>query len=195
DDRDFVSFASACPELRDRTLVVNGVSKAYAMTGWRIGYGAGPAGLIMEMVKVQSQISSGSCSVAQAAAAAALTGPQDHIEQFRAAFERRRNIVVDGIAKIPRLSLEPPGGAFYTLIGCDNVIGAATPDGSVIHDDADFARFVLEDGHVACVPGAAYGLSPYIRFSTATSDENLIEAVSRIEKSVAKLTLRDGINA
>ncbi len=195
DGREFVSFASACPELRDRMLVVNGVSKAYAMTGWRIGYGAGPAGLITEMTKVQSQISSGSCSVAQAAAAAALNGPQDHIGQFRAAFERRRNLVVDGIAKIPRLSLDPPGGAFYTLIGCDNVIGAATPDGNAIRDDADFARFLLEDGHVACVPGAAYGFSPFIRFSTATSDENLNEAVSRVAKSVAKLTLRDGINA
>ena len=194
DGREFVSFAAACPELRERTLLVNGVSKAYAMTGWRIGYGAGPADLITEMTKVQSQISSGSCSVAQAAAVAALNGPQDHIAQFRAAFERRRNLVVDGIADIPRLTLDPPGGAFYTLIGCHDVIGATAPDGSVIQDDIAFARYLLDDGHVAAVPGAAYGLSPFFRLSTATSDENLSDAIARIATSVSKLKLRDGIN-
>ncbi|MGI9411174.1 MAG: pyridoxal phosphate-dependent aminotransferase, partial [Hyphomicrobiaceae bacterium] len=180
DGREFVSFASACPELRERTLIVNGVSKAYAMTGWRIGYGAAPAELISEMTKVQSQISSGSCSIAQAAAVAALNGPQNHIGHFRAAFERRRNLVVDGIAKIPRLTLDPPGGAFYTLIGCHDVIGATMPDGRTIEDDVEFARYLLDDAHVAAVPGAAYGFSPFVRLSTATSDENLSEAVKRI---------------
>ena len=194
DEREFVSFANACPELKERTLLVNGVSKAYAMTGWRIGFGAGPAQLIAEMTKVQSQISSGSCSIAQAAAAAALNGPQDHIAEFRAAFERRRNLVVDGIAHLPRLTLDPPGGAFYTLIGCHDVIGATAPDGSIIEDDVAFAQYLLDDGHVAAVPGAAYGLSPFFRLSTATSDENLSEAVARIGRSVAKLKLRDGIN-
>ena len=194
DGCEFVSFANACPELRDRTLLVNGVSKAYAMTGWRIGYGVAPAQLITEMTKVQSQISSGCCSIAQAAATAALNGPQDHIPEFRAAFERRRNLVVSGIANIPRLTLDPPGGAFYTLIGCHDVIGATTPDGGTIQDDVAFARYLLDDGYVAAVPGAAYGLSPFIRLSTATSDENLKEAVARIGKSVSKLKLRDGIN-
>ncbi len=194
DRREFVSFANACPELRERTLLVNGVSKAYAMTGWRIGYGAAPAELIAEMTKVQSQISSGSCSIAQAAAVAALNGPQDHIARFKAAFESRRNLVVDAITEIPRLTLDPPGGAFYTLIGCHDLIGATTPDGSTIHDDETFARYLLDDGHVAAVPGAAYGLSPFIRLSTATSEENLREAVVRIARSVSKLKLRDGMN-
>ena len=146
------------------------------------------------MTKVQSQISSGSCSIAQAAAVAALNGPQDHIAQFRTAFERRRNLVVDGIANIPRLTLEPPGGAFYTLIGCHDVIGATAPDGSTIEDDVALAQYLLDDGHVAAVPGAAYGLSPFVRLSTATSDENLREAGARIAQSVSKLKLRDGIN-
>lgn len=194
DNRTFVSFANACPELRDRLLVVNGVSKAYAMTGWRIGYGAGPADLITQMTKVQSQITSGACSVAQAAATAALNGPQDHIAEFRAAFERRRNIIVDGIAKIPALTLDPPGGAFYTYIGCANAIGSIAPDGTTIADDVAFARYLLDDGFVAAVPGSAYGLSPFVRLSTATSDENLSKAVERMAASVAKLKLRNSVD-
>lgn len=191
DGRTFVSFANACPELRDRLLIVNGVSKAYAMTGWRIGYGAGPKDLIVAMTKVQSQITSGACSIAQAAATAALNGPQDHIGEFRAAFERRRNIVVDGIAKVPALTLDPPGGAFYTYIGCANVIGSITPDGNTITDDVAFAQYLLDDGFVAAVPGSAYSLSPFVRLSTATSDDILSKAMTRIADSVAKLKLRN----
>ncbi|MGI9522064.1 MAG: pyridoxal phosphate-dependent aminotransferase [Hyphomicrobiaceae bacterium] len=194
DDRKFVSFLEACPNLRGRTLIVNGVSKAYAMTGWRIGYGAAPKALITEMTKVQSQITSGACSIAQAAATVALNGPQDHIAEFRQAFERRRNIVVDGIAGVPALTLDPPGGTFYTFIGCANAIGSKTLDGSTIQDDVAFAQYLLDDGHVAAVPGSAYSLSPFFRLSTATSDENLVEAMKRIASSVSKLTLRDGVN-
>lgn len=193
DGRSFVSFANACPELRDRLLIVNGVSKAYAMTGWRIGYGIGPKALITAMKRVQSQISSGACSIAQAAATAALNGPQDHIAKFREAFERRRNIVVDGVAKIPALSLDPPGGAFYTFIGCADVIGSITPDGETIGDDVAFAKYLLDDGFVAAVPGSAYSLSPFIRLSTATSDENLETAMERMAASVAKLKLRNSV--
>ena len=193
DGRTFVSFANACPELRERTLIVNGVSKAYAMTGWRIGYGAGPRQLIVEMTKVQSQITSGACSIAQAAATAALNGPQDHIAEFREAFERRRNIVVDGIANVPALTLDPPGGAFYTYIGCANVIGSIAPDGSTIRDDIAFAQYLLDDGFVAAVPGSAYSLSPFVRLSTATSDENLSKAMTRIADSTAKLKLRNSV--
>ena len=118
DGRMFRSFAALCPGLKDRTLTVNGVSKAYAMTGWRIGYGAGHKDLIAAMTKVQSQISSGACSIAQAAAAAALNGPQDDVRNFCRAFEARRDLVVAHMAKIPGLTLDAPGGAFYALIGC-----------------------------------------------------------------------------
>ena len=146
------------------------------------------------MTKVQSQITSGACSIAQAAATAALNGPQDHIGRFRDAFERRRDIVVNGIAKIPVLTLDPPGGAFYTFIGCANVLGSIAPDGSTITDDVAFAQYLLDDGHVAAVPGIAYSLSPFVRLSTATSDENLRKAMTRIADSVAKLKLRNSVD-
>jgi len=187
DGQKFDSFAEVCPELKDRVLTVNGVSKAYAMTGWRIGYGAGPQPLIKAMTKVQSQISSGACSVAQAAAVAALNGPQDEVHRFREAFENRRNLVVERVAKIDGLTLDPPGGAFYALIGCDDCIGAKTPDGSTIENDIDFAQFLLDEAKIAAVPGDAYGLSPFFRISTATSEDVLTEAMDRIEAAVSKL--------
>jgi len=152
DNQRFVSFAAANPQLKERTLIVNGVSKAYAMTGWRIGYGAGNEELINAMVKVQSQISSGACSVAQAAAAAALNGPQD------------------------------------AFVGCDYFIGAITPEGKTIENDTQFTQYLLEDAKVAAVAGSAYGLSPFFRLSTATSEEILNLAIDRIAHSVAKLT-------
>lgn len=188
DGRKFVSFVAACPQLRDRTLIVNGVSKAYAMTGWRIGYGAGPEILISAMNKVQSQISSGACSVAQAAAAAALNGPQESVGEFCAAFERRRNLVVERVKLIEGLSLDPPGGAFYAFIGCAHFIGSTTPNGNILNNDAEFTQFLLEDANVAAVPGSAYGLSPFFRLSTALSDETINIAIDRISESVAKLT-------
>ena len=188
DGRKFTSFSAACPELRDRTLWVNGVSKAYAMTGWRIGYGAGPKALISAMTSVQSQITSGACSIAQAAAVAALNGPQDHVSVFKDAFERRRNIVVDGLAQSNALTLDPPGGAFYAYIGCAAYIGASAPDGTVINDDVDFCQYLLNHGHVAAVPGIAYGLSPFFRLSTATSDDALAQAMQRIASCVTDLT-------
>jgi len=187
DAREFVSFAAACPDLRDRTLTVNGVSKAYAMTGWRIGYGAGPKALITAMTTVQSQISSGACSVSQAAAAAALSGPQDDVATFREAFERRRDLVVNRVAEMPLLTLDPPGGAFYAYIGCAAAVGAATPDGSKISDDAGFTEYLLSEGKVAAVPGTAFGLFPFFRISTATSDEKLVQAMDRIAGCVSKL--------
>ncbi|MFQ3246948.1 MAG: aspartate aminotransferase [Arenicella sp.] len=189
DDQKFVSFAAANPQLKQRTLIVNGVSKAYAMTGWRIGYGAGNQDLISAMVKVQSQISSGACSVAQAAAAAALNGPQDSVRDFRIAFERRRDLVVSRIQQIDGLTLDAPGGAFYAFIGCDHFIGASTPNGTTIKDDTQFTQYLLEDAKVAAVAGSAYGLSPFFRLSTATADDILNQAIDRIADSVAKLTL------
>ena len=187
DGRAFTSFGKACPELRDRTLIVNGVSKAYAMTGWRIGYAAGPAPLLKAMNTVQSQSVTSVAAPMQAAALAALTGPQDCIATFRDAFERRRDLVVAGVAKIPGLSLPPPEGAFYAYIGCAGLIGKRTPKGEVLTDDTAMASYLLNEGHVGSVPGAAYGLSPFFRISTATSDEVLTEAIARIARAVAAL--------
>ncbi len=187
DGRQFTSFAAACPNLKDRILTVNGVSKAYAMTGWRIGYGAGHRDLIAAMTKVQSQICSGACSIAQAAAAAALTGPQDEVRRFSAAFERRRNLVVERVASIPGLTLDPPEGAFYAYIGCEDLIGATTPDGDKIETDADVTGYLLKAAGIASVPGSAYDLSPFFRISTAASEEVLSNAMDRIAKAVKQL--------
>jgi len=187
DGRPFVSFAEACPALRERILTVNGVSKAYAMTGWRVGYAGGPRDIINAMNTVQSQSCTSVCSVAQYAAVAALNGPQEDVQRFCAAFEQRRNLVVDAIAHIPGLSLAAPEGAFYAYIGCANYMGRSTPSGQVIANDADFAHYLLHHAHVATVPGAAYGLSPFFRISTATSEDILIEALRRIGTAVGQL--------
>ena len=189
DGREFVSLTNACPELRERALIVNGVSKAYAMTGWRVGYAAGPAALIKAMSTVQGQSCTSVCSIAQAASVAALNGPQDQVAVFREAFQRRRDLVVAGIAKQQALNLDAPEGAFYAYIGCTGVIGAKTPAGKVLETDVDVVQYLLEEGHVSSVPGTAYGLSPYFRISTATSDEVLTEAVARINRAVSALTL------
>ena len=187
DGREFVSFAKACPELRERSLIVNGVSKAYAMTGWRVGYAAGPAPLVKAMTTIQSQSVTSVCSIAQAATVAALNGPQDHVARFRQAFEQRRDLVVEEIRRVNGLTLSPPDGAFYAYIGCANLIGRRTPTGGLLRDDADVAAYLLTEGRVASVPGAAYGLSPYVRISTATSGEVLVEAVRRLRHAVAQV--------
>ncbi|WP_298257934.1 aminotransferase class I/II-fold pyridoxal phosphate-dependent enzyme [uncultured Litoreibacter sp.] len=187
DGRTFRSFAAANPSFKDRTLTVNGVSKAYAMTGWRIGYGAGPKPLIAAMTKVQSQICSGACAIAQAAAAAALNGPQDAVRAFTKEFEARRDLVVDRVAQIDGLTLDPPGGAFYGLIGCAGLIGAETEAGETLEDDAAITGYILRDAGIAAVPGSAYELSPFFRISTAASTGVLNHAMDRIAASVAKL--------
>ncbi|MBZ9558498.1 MULTISPECIES: pyridoxal phosphate-dependent aminotransferase [unclassified Modicisalibacter] len=187
DGREFVSFGKACPTLRERSLIVNGVSKAYAMTGWRVGYAAGPRALIQAMATVQSQSCTSVCSVAQIAAQAALEGPQGEVARYREAFERRRNRVVEGIKAIDGLTLDPPEGAFYAYIGCAALIGARTSKGDVLENDGAVARYLLDEGHVAAVPGAAYGLSPFFRISTATSERILDEAIRRIATAVEKL--------
>jgi len=188
DGRTFVSFGKACPELRDRTLIVNGVAKAYAMTGWRVGYAAGPAPLLKAMNTVQSQSVTSVAAPMQAAALAALTGPQDCVSQFRAAFERRRDLVVAGVAKIAGLTLPPPEGAFYAYIGCAGLIGKRTPEGKLLASDTDVSDYLLHHAHVGSVPGAAYGVSPFFRISTATSDAVLTEAIARIARAVANLS-------
>jgi len=187
DRREFVSFCKACPELKDRSLIVNGVSKAYAMTGWRVGYAAGPTPLVKAMSTIQSQSVTSVCSIAQAATVAALEGPQDEVGRFRQAFEARRNLVVDGIRQINGLTLSAPEGAFYAYIGCASLIGRKTPKGAVLEDDAAVATYLLKEGRVASVLGVAYGLSPYFRISTATGAEMLSEAIRRIKAAVAEV--------
>ena len=173
-----VSFAAACPGLKDRTLTVNGASKAYAMTGWRIGYGGGPKELIKAMMVVQSQICSGACSIAQAATVAALEGPQDFVTEACAAYEARRDLVFEGINTIPGLSLKKPGGAFYALI---NVSGLP------FETDREVAQFFLNEAGVAGVPGHVYGLSPFFRLSLAASEEKLAEGLKRMKQAVDRI--------
>ncbi len=192
DGRDFISFGKACPQLRERTLIVNGVAKAYAMTGWRIGYAAGPAPLAKAMNTVQSQSCTSVAAPMQAAALAALSGPQDCVPMFRAAFERRRDLVVAGIARIKGLTLPPPDGAFYAYIGCEALIGRHTPSGMVLKDDVAVVNYLLAEGHVSGVPGTAYGFSPFFRISTATADAILVEAVARIGRAIAALAPAGG---
>ena len=187
DSREFVSFGKACPELKDHTLIVNGVAKAYAMTGWRVGYAAGPAPLVKAMATVQSQSCTSVAAPMQAAALAALTGPQDCVAEFRTAFQRRRDLVVAGVAGIDGLTLPAPEGAFYAYIGCADLIGRRTKQGKVLTDDVAVSDYLLAEGHVSSVPGSAYGLSPFFRVSTAASDEVLTEAIARIGRAVAAL--------
>lgn len=187
DGGEFVSFGKACPELRDRTLIVNGVSKSYAMTGWRVGYAAGPVPLVKAMATIQGQSVTSVCSVAQAATVAALNGPQEEVSRFRAAFEKRRDLVVDGIGQIDGLTLSPPDGAFYAYIGCAGLIGRKTPKGVILDDDTAVSNYLLNEGRVASVPGVAYGLSPYFRISTATSEDVLTQAIARIKEAVSEL--------
>jgi aspartate aminotransferase len=184
----FTTPAQVEPALYDRTLTCNGVSKAYAMTGWRIGYAAGPAHLIKAMGTVQSQSTSNPSSVAQYAALEALNGPQDFLGPFRAAFQRRRNLVVDALSAIPGIVCPRPEGAFYVYPDISALIGKRTPGGVVIDSDETFATALLEDAGVAVVFGAAFGVSPNFRISYATSDAVLETACARIEAFCRSLT-------
>ncbi|AXC49301.1 pyridoxal phosphate-dependent aminotransferase [Paracoccus suum] len=176
----FATIAAVEPGLKDRTLTVNGVSKAYAMTGWRIGYGAGPAALIKAMGTLQSQSTSNPCSIAQYAALAALTGPQDYIEESRAVFQRRRDLVVSGLNQCAGITCPTPQGAFYVYPSIAGLIGKTSAKGTSITDDEAFASALLDETGVAVVFGAAFGLGPAFRISYATSDAQLTDAVARI---------------
>ncbi|MGR3718095.1 MAG: pyridoxal phosphate-dependent aminotransferase [Thermohalobaculum sp.] len=175
------------PGLYDRTLTVNGVSKAYAMTGWRIGYAAGPVELIAAMRKVQSQSTSNPCTISQWAAVEALNGPQDYIATSRAAFQRRRDLVVSMLNQATGIHCQTPEGAFYVYPSIKACIGKATPGGTVIENDEVFCTELLEAEGVAAVFGAAFGLSPNFRVSYATSDEALEDACQRIQRFCASL--------
>jgi aspartate aminotransferase len=178
----FCTPAEIAPDLMDRTLVINGVSKSYAMTGWRIGYGAGPKDLIWAMTTVQSQSTSNACSISQWAALAALTGPQDYIAESVAAFRRRRDLVVEALNGVDGIDCPMPEGAFYVYPSIAGLIGRRTPDGVSIDNDQIFARELLAREGVAVVFGAAFGLSPNFRISYATSDSELTEACHRIRR-------------
>ncbi|ACL62588.1 pyridoxal phosphate-dependent aminotransferase [Methylobacterium nodulans] len=187
DGRRFATPASAAPQLRLRTLTVNGVSKAYAMTGWRIGYGAGPKALIQAMATVQSQSTSCPSSISQAAALEALVGDQASISDRRVAFQRRRDLVVEALNAMPGLSCRRPEGAFYTFANCAGLLGRTTPDGTVLEDDRAFCRHLLESADVAVVPGSCFGLAGFFRISYATSEAELTEACGRIRTACAAL--------
>lgn len=172
--------------VRDRCVIINGVSKAYAMTGWRIGFVAGPKWVIKAVCKLQGQYTSGCSSIAQKAAEAAFAGPQDCVEEMRQAFERRRDLIISLMSEIPGISLTKPDGAFYVMPEVSSYFGKRFGD-KVINNDGDLALYLLEEGHVSGVSGAAFCAPGYLRFSYATSDENIRKAVARIKEALAKL--------
>lgn len=177
----FISFATACPDLIDRTVVINGVSKSYAMTGWRIGYAAGPAGLIKEMRKVQSQTTSNPCSIAQAAAVAALDGDQECVKVMNRAFHERHDLFVKGLNDLPGVECLPGEGAFYAFPSFQAVIDARDD----IADDVELAGWLLETVGVATVPGTAFGQPGHLRLSYASSNEDLEEALKRLRQALS----------
>ena len=187
DDFKFTTMVEIAPDLQDRTLTCNGVSKAYCMTGWRIGYATGPKPLIKGIAKIQSQSTTNPNTIAQYAALAALNGPVDFLADNNAAFVRRRNFVVSRLNSIDGLQCSMPDGAFYVYPSCAGVIGKKTPDGTLIETDSDYVTYLLEAAGVACVQGTAFGLSPYFRISYATSDTLLDDALNRIERATIKL--------
>ncbi|MEE9209741.1 MAG: pyridoxal phosphate-dependent aminotransferase, partial [Kiloniellales bacterium] len=187
DGFEFATLAQVEPALIDRTLTMNGVSKAYCMTGWRIGFAGGPVELIKAMAKVQSQSTSNPSSISQAAAVEALSGPKDFIAEHNAVFKVRRDLVVDALNTCEGLACHRPEGAFYVYPSCAGAIGKTTPEGKTIDSDGDFVTYLLEAEGVAAVQGEAFGLSPYFRISYATSTEALEEACTRIKRACAAL--------
>ena len=183
----FATLAQVEPRLRERTIIVNGVSKGYCMTGWRIGYGVGPEKLIAAMTKLQGQETNGASSISQAAAAAALTGPHDFVARHNAAYLRRRDLVVAAINRTPGLRCDPPDGAFYVYVDVSGLIGRRTKDGAVLKDDMAVADYLLEVGGVAVVAGAGFGRSPYVRLCFAYADDVLEDACGRIARAVEAL--------
>jgi aspartate aminotransferase len=188
DDFEFTTPAQIEPQLYNRTLTVNGVSKSYAMTGWRIGYAGGPVELIKAMGAIQSQSTSNPSSISQAAAVEALNGTQDFIPKNAEIFKKRRDLVVELLNKCQGIHCTTPEGAFYVYPSCAGAIGRKTPQGKVIRNDTDFVTYLLEAEGVAVVQGEAFGLSPYFRISYATSTEALTEACKRIQRACAALT-------
>jgi aspartate aminotransferase len=187
DDFHFTTIAQVCPDLYERTLTVNGCSKAYSMTGWRIGYAGGPQWLIKAMAKLQSQSTSNPCSISQAAAVAALNGDQSFLAARNTAFKGRRDLVVSMLNQTPGIHCPTPEGAFYVYPEVSGLMGKTTPQGLKIETDAQLIDYFLDEAKVAAVHGAAFGLSPAFRISYATSEELLTEACTRIQTAVGNL--------
>jgi aspartate aminotransferase len=187
DDRPYASFAALFPDLRDRTLTMDGVSKAYSMTGWRLGYAAGPQPLIQAMNDVMGHTATHTSTITQFAAIEALLGPQEIVRQRCDAFEGRRDLIVGLLNAIPGVRCLVPGGAFYVYPLVAGLLGSARPDGRRLQDDRDVALYLLEEAHVATVHGAGFGLSPHLRLSYAVSDETIREACRRIAAAVGRL--------
>ncbi|MEJ2133287.1 MAG: pyridoxal phosphate-dependent aminotransferase, partial [Gammaproteobacteria bacterium] len=187
DGFEFTTQVQVEPKLYDRTLTMNGVSKAYAMTGWRIGYAAGPQELVAAMRKLQSQSTSNPCSISQWASVEALEGPQEFIPERAKVFKDRRDLVVSMLNQANGIDCPTPEGAFYVYPSCKGCIGKTTPKGTKIETDEDFVKALLAEEGVAVVHGAAFGLSPFFRISYATSTEALEEACQRIQRFCASL--------
>ncbi len=187
DGRAFVTPVQVEPALKERALTVNGVSKAYAMTGWRLGYAGGPAALIKNMVKLQSQSTSSPNAISQAAAVQALLGPQDFIAKSREVFQRRRDLVAGWLSEVPGVHCHKPEGAFYFFCSCQGAIGKKTRGGNVIRSDADFTMHLLEAQNMAVIQGDAYGMSPFFRITFAASEEKLREGCQRIRLACEEL--------
>lgn len=186
DDEKHISIASLSEEIKERTIIVNGVSKSYAMTGWRIGYAAGPSEIIKTMTKIQSQSTSNPTSIAQKAAVAALRGPQDCVEAMLREFEKRRNYLVKELNSIPRVSCKIPKGAFYVFPNISKVFGKKA-NNNQINSSMDLSIYLLEKAFVAIVPGSAFGKEGYVRVSYATSMEDISKGIERIKKAVEEL--------
>jgi aspartate aminotransferase len=187
DDGDNPHPVAIEPELKSRALVINGVSKTYAMTGWRIGWAAGPADLIAALDMLQSQSVSNACSISQAAAVAALRGDQSFIAGWVKIYRERRDRALGLLNAIPGLGCRTPGGAFYLYVNCSGMIGRTTPEGKTLDTDTDVVMYLLESAGVAVIAGTAYGVSPYFRMSTATSIDTITEGCRRIAQAVAAL--------
>jgi aspartate aminotransferase len=188
DGFEFCTIAEVEPALKERTLTVNGASKTYAMTGWRVGFCGGPKALIKAMVNMQGQATSGISTISQAAAAAALDGPQDLVAERAAIYKQRRDLVVDMLNAAPGIACHKPEGAFYVFPNIAGCLGKTTKGGKRIETDTDFALALLEEKYVAAVQGAAYGMSPYLRISYATDTESLREACARIQEFCRELS-------
>ena len=188
DDHKFHTFAEVCPDLKDRTLTMNGLSKSYCMTGWRVGYAAGPSNIINAMNKVQSQNVSSTASISMAASVEALNGDQSFISSNNESFLRRRNLVVKNLNETPGLSCRTPEGAFYVFASCKGVLGKKTESGKILKTDGDFMDYLLEDVGVAGVQGSAFGLEGFFRISYATSDSILEDACQRIKNACSRLS-------
>ena len=186
DNAEHVSIAALMPELAGKTLVVNGVSKSHAMTGWRVGYGAGPQNLIDLMIKVQTQETTNTCTISQYAALEALTGPQDCVETMRRAFATRRDQIVSRLNQMPRVSCPSPRGAFYVFPDISELIGKSSPRGR-IDSDVSLCDYLLDEAGVACVPGTGFGAPGYLRFSYAASPDLIAQGMDRVEAALGRI--------